>query len=66
MRDEDREKRMARINQGSESNWKTLKEECRKMRECVHCGAYNGTVKKGDGLKVIHAKFAVDKDIHAP
>ena len=34
------------------------------MKTCVHCGAHNGTVKKGtEGLKVVHGKFAATRDI---
>ena len=34
------------------------------MRICIYCGAYNGTVKKklGESLKIIHDKYAVDKN----
>lgn len=31
------------------------------MKECIYCGAYNGMVKKGEGLKVIHAKYEVNQ-----
>ena len=51
------EKRLARARQHGAPPMKALKEECRKMKTCVHCGAYNGTVKKGtEGLKIVHAK----------
>ena len=61
------EKRLARARQHGAPPMKALKEECRKMKTCVHCGAYNGTVKKGtEGLKIVHAKFAaVGNDIDA-
>ena len=34
------------------------------MRTCIHCGAYNGTVKKkpNEPLKILHEKFKVTKD----
>lgn len=34
-----------------------LNEACRKMKNCVHCGALNGVVKKVGALKIIHDKF---------
>ena len=63
--EEDRERRMARVRTNAEpsQNLKVLKatiDECRKMRECAYCGAYNGIVKKAEGLKVIHAKYALN------
>ena len=41
-----------------------MTDECKKMRTCIHCGAYNGVVKKkpGESLKIIHDAFAVSKD----
>lgn len=39
---------------------KKVIEKCKKMRECPHCGATNGTVKKITGaptLKIIHEKY---------
>lgn len=34
------------------------------MRNCIHCGAYNGKVKKkpNEALKVLHDRFNVTKD----
>lgn len=36
-------------------------DECKKMRQCVHCGTFNGIVKKkpSENLKIVHDKFAV-------
>ena len=66
--EEDCERRLARVRSAlterqKDANWKTLREECSKRRECVHCGAYNGVVKRGpNGLEVVHRKYAVDRD----
>lgn len=42
---------------------KSIIDECKKMRNCVHCGAFNGTVKKRQNatLKIVHEKFNVNK-----
>ena len=60
---------MKRVKQNGEPsiNLKILKatiDECKKMRTCIHCGAYNGKVKKkpNEALKVLHDKFNVTKD----
>ena len=39
-------------------------DECKKMRICVYCGAYNGIVKKkpSESLKIVHDAYAVSKD----
>jgi hypothetical protein len=49
-------------------NLKVLKaciDECRKMHNCIHCGAYNGQVKKklGEALKITHERYAKDSDV---
>jgi DNA-directed RNA polymerase III subunit RPC1 len=67
--EEDREKHFRRIRNNSEPsmNLKLLKltvDDCKKMRTCIHCGSYNGTVKKkpNEALKIIHEKYKVTKD----
>ena len=39
-------------------------DECKKMKNCVHCGAFNGVVKKkpAEALKILHYKFRVTKE----
>ena len=39
-------------------------DECKKMRTCLYCGAFNGTVKKkpSESLKIIHDKYVVGRD----
>jgi DNA-directed RNA polymerase III subunit RPC1 len=66
---EEYDKMMKRVKQNGEPsiNLKLLKatiDECKKMRTCIHCGAYNGKVKKkpNEALKVLHDKFNVTKD----
>ncbi|KAI9735817.1 MAG: DNA-directed RNA polymerase III subunit RPC1 [Cirrosporium novae-zelandiae] len=42
---------------------KKIHDECKKSKQCFHCGAYNGQVKKaGQGLKITHDKFKVFRD----
>ena len=43
---------------------KSVVEDCKKMKTCVHCGALNGTVKKkpNDVLKITHARFNTTKE----
>jgi DNA-directed RNA polymerase beta' subunit len=36
---------------------KRVVERCKKMRECPHCGALNGLVKKVGSMRVVHEKF---------
>jgi len=40
---------------------KAMIDECKKMKTCMYCGAYNGTVKKkpSESLKIIHDKYNV-------
>jgi len=66
---EDREKHFSKLRGNNEPsmNLKVLRlviEDCKKMRTCIHCGAYNGTVKKNpnEPLKIIHEKFKVSKE----
>ena len=33
-------------------------ERCKKTKECVHCGAYNGLVKRVGCMRVVHEKLA--------
>ena len=39
-------------------------DECKKMKSCIYCGAFNGIVKKkpSESLKIIHGKYAVSKE----
>jgi len=69
---EEYDRAMKRVRQNSEPsiNLRLLKatiDECKKMRTCIHCGAYNGRVKKkpNEALKVLHDKFNVTKDTDA-
>ena len=41
-----------------------MTDECKKMRTCIYCGAFNGTVKKKptESLKIIHDRYALTKD----
>ena len=41
-----------------------MTDECKKMRTCIYCGAFNGTVKKKptESLKIIHDRYAVTRD----
>lgn len=36
-----------------------LVDDCKKMKTCIHCGAYNGTVRQrpGENLRIVHDKF---------
>ena len=48
-------------------NLKLLKlvvEDCKKMRTCEYCRAYNGIVKKkpNEPLNILHEKYKVTKD----
>lgn len=69
LNDEDRERHMRRTHKNMEPsmNLKVLKaviDDCKKMRTCRYCGAYNGSVKKrpNEALKILHEKFKVSKD----
>ena len=69
LNEEDREKHFRRVRGNTEPsmNLKLLKlvvEDCKKMRTCLHCGAYNGTVKKkpNEPLKILHEKYKVTKE----
>lgn len=44
---------------------KACSDECRKMHTCVHCGAYNGQVKKkpGEALKILHERYAKHPEV---
>ena len=64
--DDERKRCLKRIRANAEPslNLKVMKamiDECKKMRTCIYCGAYNGTVKKkpSESLKIIHDKFSV-------
>ena len=43
---------------------KAMIDECKKMKTCIYCGAFNGIVKKkpSESLKIIHGKYAVSKE----
>lgn len=48
-------------------NLKVLKliiDDCKKMHNCIFCGAYNGSVKKkpNEALKILHEKYKVSKE----
>ena len=63
----DRMMKNVRQNGEPSINLKLLKatiDECKKMRTCIHCGAFNGKVKKkpNEALKVLHDKFGVTKE----
>jgi DNA-directed RNA polymerase III subunit RPC1 len=36
---------------------KRIVEMCKKERECPHCGALNGIVKKVGSMRILHEKF---------
>lgn len=36
---------------------KKINDQCKKQRNCLHCNAINGVVKKAGTLKIIHDKF---------
>ncbi|KAJ1911898.1 DNA-directed RNA polymerase III subunit C1 (rpo31), partial [Tieghemiomyces parasiticus] len=40
---------------------KGVNTQCRKVVNCMYCGATNGAVKKVSGLKIIHEKFRAKK-----
>ena len=59
--------RRIRGNREASMNLKFLKltiDDCKKMRVCIHCGSYNGIVKKkpNEALKILHEKFKVQKE----
>lgn len=67
--EEERGRALQRIRANAEpsQNLKMLKamiDECKKMKTCIYCGAYNGTVKKkpSESLKIVHDKYSVGKD----
>ena len=65
--DKVRHLRRTRLNQEPSMNLKLLKavvDDCKKMRTCIYCHAYNGSVKKkpNEALKIVHEKFKVSKD----
>ena len=69
LNDEDRARHLkrTRTNMEPSTNLKVLKsiiDDCKKMKTCIHCGAYNGTVKKkpNEALKIVHERFKVSKD----
>ena len=43
---------------------KSIIDDCKKMRTCIHCGSFNGSVKKkpNEALKIIHEKYKVAKE----
>lgn len=48
------------------SIFKKLVDKCKKIKNCPHCGACNGTVKKVSGaptLKIVHEKFKGKKAV---
>ena len=62
-------KHVKRVRQNSEpsTNLRMLKatiDVCKKMKTCIHCGAYNGSVKKkpNEALKILHDRFNVTKE----
>lgn len=66
---EDYSKMLKRVRTNSEpsTNLRVLKatiDECKKMKTCVYCGAFNGSVKKkpNEALKILHDKFRVTKE----
>ena len=40
---------------------KAIHDKCRKVNECMHCGALNGTVRKAGVLRVVHERFRQTK-----
>ena len=44
-------------NIARQSLCKQVLAQARKVNFCNHCGAINGTVKKGGPLKIIHERF---------
>lgn len=36
---------------------KKINDQCRKAKNCPHCGAINGVVKKAGPLKIVHERF---------
>ena len=66
---EDYAKMLNRVRTNSEpsTNLRVLKatiDECKKMKTCIYCGAFNGSVKKkpNEALKILHDKFRVTKE----
>ncbi|XP_053306455.1 DNA-directed RNA polymerase III subunit RPC1 isoform X2 [Spea bombifrons] len=45
---------------------KKISEKCRKKTVCLHCGAFNGQVKKCGLLKIIHEKYKATKKVADP
>lgn len=67
--EEERDRSLKRVRANAEpsQNLKMLKamiDECKKMRTCLHCGAFNGTVKKkpSESLKIVHDKYALGRE----
>ncbi|XP_068111539.1 DNA-directed RNA polymerase III subunit RPC1 isoform X3 [Hyperolius riggenbachi] len=45
---------------------KKISDKCRKKTVCLHCGAFNGSVKKCGLLKIIHEKYKTTKKVVDP
>ncbi|XP_075466474.1 DNA-directed RNA polymerase III subunit RPC1 isoform X1 [Ascaphus truei] len=45
---------------------KKISDKCRKKTICLHCGAFNGSVKKCGLLKIIHEKYKSTKKVVDP
>ena len=46
-------------SQQRQAVFKNIVQQCKKVKKCLHCDAYNGTVKKmpNQAVRIIYAKF---------
>jgi hypothetical protein len=44
---------------GNVKYMRSMLDDCKKMKECIHCGAYNGIVRElpDKKLRIMHDKF---------